>query len=155
MKTIEELRAHYKAVRNILNAGPPKKDPPPAPIVKKKRKKKPKPEPVVEEKPRLTPLTPAQIIIREVAIKHGVTTADMRGISRKVKFVRARQEAVYEVKKRLNLSLPLIGRVMGNKDHTTVLHGIRKHAQMNNLPHLGALKGDRAQSYLYIPQINE
>ena len=150
MKTLEEFTAHYKAVRNRLNGIPQKKDPLPKPAVKKKPKLEPKPELVGEEKPRLTPLTPAQIIIREVAGKHGVTTDDIRGVSRKVEFVRARQEAVYEIKKRLHMSLPLIGKVIGNKDHTTVLHGIRKHAKINNLPDLCVFKKDKEQNYFYI-----
>jgi chromosomal replication initiation ATPase DnaA len=33
------------------------------------------------------------------------------------------------------MSLPQIGRRLGGRDHTTVLHGIRRHCELNGLPY--------------------
>ncbi len=48
-------------------------------------------------------------------------------MSRSKHIVAARQEAMYRVRKeRTDMSLPMIGRVFGGKDHTTILHAVRK-----------------------------
>ena len=145
MQTLEDLNAHYKAVRARLNAGPPPKlvapPPPPPPTI------------VIMSAPAF-PLTPAQLILQEVADKHGITVKDMKGDCRKNKFSRARQEAAYIIKDRLGMSLPKIGRILGNKDHTTVLHGIRKHAFRNNLPPLIFSKEIRVHNALIEKEIS-
>lgn len=51
-------------------------------------------------------------------------------------FVRARQVSMYLCRILLKRSLPEIGRYTGGRDHTTVLHGVRKMAW---------LLGDRTQ----------
>jgi chromosomal replication initiator protein len=40
--------------------------------------------------------------------------------------VKARQIAIYLAKKLTSLSLPEVGRRFGGRDHTTILHSIRK-----------------------------
>lgn len=81
------------------------------------------------------PVGPGAEIVREVAIKHGVRVAHMKGESRTAHLVRARQEAFYRLYGECaHLSMPAIGRFMGGRDHTTVLHGIKEHARRNNLP---------------------
>ena len=150
MQTLEDLNAHYKAVRARLNAGPSPKPvelapPPPA---------APEPAPVIFMTVPAFPFTPAQLILQEVADKHGITVKDMKGRCRKNKFSRARQEAAYIIKERLGMSLPKIGRILGNKDHTTILHGIRKHAFRNNLPPLILSKELRAHTDLIEKEIS-
>jgi chromosomal replication initiation ATPase DnaA len=68
-----------------------------------------------------------QEIASAVAWRHGVTLEDMRGprVFRKVAY--ARHEAFSELYKTGRFSLPRIGKWFGDRDHTTVLHGIRKH----------------------------
>jgi chromosomal replication initiation ATPase DnaA len=34
---------------------------------------------------------------------------------------------MWEIRQRTILSTPQIGRALGNRDHTTVLHGIKRH----------------------------
>lgn len=67
-------------------------------------------------------------IIAEVARKHGLKVADLKGPRRNRPYVRARQEAMYRCYRETDNSLPAIGRAFGNRDHTTVLHGIRRHS---------------------------
>lgn len=65
------------------------------------------------------------IIIKFVALKRGVTVADIVGPSRKWVHVRPRQEASYLLRKHTEMSLPQIGFRLGDRDHTTILHGIK------------------------------
>lgn len=66
-------------------------------------------------------------VVGEVAGRHRMPVAVVLGQSRRKAIVRARQEAMWEVRQRTNMSLPAIGRRFG-RDHTTALHGIRQHA---------------------------
>ena len=116
MHTLEELHAHYKAVRERLN-GPRLVVAPPAPPV----------EPVVVSAPILPAETPVRRILSEVAKRHCVLVSDIQGRSHKKKFVWPRQEAAYRMSVELKFSLGQIGRVLGGRDHTTILHGIIKH----------------------------
>lgn len=110
MQTVEELHQHYLNVRRRLYAQPKKK----AEVIEEKPKQDPK-----------HPLSPAQLIIYKVALKHGLTIADIMGRRRKTPIVLARQEAMYELHKTGKYSFPQIGRFM-KRDHTTILHGCRK-----------------------------
>lgn len=58
-------------------------------------------------------------------IVFGVTRQELRGSSRKREMVFARQFLIYWTCRRTSLSLPHIGRKIGGRDHTTVLHGAR------------------------------
>ena len=66
-------------------------------------------------------------ICQEVAEKHGLTPVELRSARRSKNVVRARHEVFWRCKQETTASLPQIGRLMGGKDHTTVLHGIRMH----------------------------
>lgn len=67
-------------------------------------------------------------IVYEVLASHpGITVADLKGPRRSTPIVRARMEAVYAVRmQRPDMSYPAIGRWFGGRDHTTVLHSVRK-----------------------------
>ncbi|MER9937436.1 helix-turn-helix domain-containing protein [Mesorhizobium sp. M0088] len=74
-----------------------------------------------------TPRTKTQQIIADMAHQHGVTYADVISKSRRHHFVKARTEAIWALKDwNPSLSLPQIGRLMGGRDHTTILHALRK-----------------------------
>lgn len=66
-------------------------------------------------------------ICEEVAEKHGLTVVELRSARRSKYVVRARHEAFWRCRQETTASLPQIGRHLGGKDHTTVLHGIRMH----------------------------
>lgn len=61
-----------------------------------------------------------------VARFFGVKVTDLKGPRRTKQVVVPRQIAMYLARKHTNLSLPEIGRRFGNRDHTTVLHAVRK-----------------------------
>lgn len=73
----------------------------------------------------------AKLIVAGVARKHLVSVKDVFGPSRYKEHVAARHEAFWEIKAQLLWSLPQIGRFF-RRDHTTVLHGIRKHQMLRD-----------------------
>jgi Bacterial dnaA protein helix-turn-helix len=70
--------------------------------------------------------TTALQIVRWTAEKHGVAVKDMLSERRYKKFADARFEAIGRIFTETNLSMVQIGRVMGGRDHTTILHALRK-----------------------------
>lgn len=130
MQTIEEMHAHYMAVRARLNGGKPKMvvvhpaapEPPPGPY----------PDPLIVEEPKVPQAAaitqiPSQAILSEVAEKHKMTIKEMKSDNRKWRFVKARQEAAYRLNSELKYSLSQVGRLLGKRDHTTILHAINQH----------------------------
>ena len=69
---------------------------------------------------------PMVVIQRAVAAAYGIEFAELLAPRRSRQFVRPRQIAMYLSSKLLPVSLPQIGRRFGDRDHTTVLHAIRK-----------------------------
>ncbi|KAA0446110.1 MAG: chromosomal replication initiator protein DnaA [Candidatus Thioglobus sp.] len=65
-------------------------------------------------------------IQKENAKHYGVTVSDLSSKSRKQNIVFARQMAIFIAHEMTNLSLSKIGRHFGNRDHSTVLHAIKK-----------------------------
>ncbi len=65
-----------------------------------------------------------------VATSFGLTRADLLGPSRLAHIVRPRQIAMYLAREVVGQSLPEIGRRFGGRDHTTVLHAVRKIARL-------------------------
>jgi chromosomal replication initiator protein len=65
-------------------------------------------------------------IQRAVARHYNVSRADMLSSRRTANVVRPRQIAMYLAKTLTLRSLPEIGRRFGGRDHTTVLHAVRK-----------------------------
>lgn len=70
-------------------------------------------------------------ILDVVAAVTGQTVAELVGPRRMRSVAQPRQLAYHLVKVlRSDLSLPAIGRVLGGRDHTSVMHGLRKFADM-------------------------
>lgn len=68
-------------------------------------------------------------IIRDVARETGIEAEHLIGRSRRKHIVHARQDAIRRVRQELpHLGLASIGRLFGGRDHTTVLHALRKGA---------------------------
>jgi len=67
--------------------------------------------------------------LTEVADKHGVRVDDILGERRTAEIARARQEAMWRLRHELHLSFPVIGSVIGGRDHSTVFHGVHAHAR--------------------------
>ena len=69
-------------------------------------------------------------IIGEAAEVFGVGVDELCGYSRTRALVQARQSAMYVCRSLTEESLPAIGRAFGQRDHTTVLHAVRKIEQL-------------------------
>lgn len=69
-------------------------------------------------------------IERAACIRYSLTKEDLRGRSRKRVVTRPRQIVMYLSRQMTKASLPYIGRHLGGRDHTTILHGNRKIAQL-------------------------
>jgi chromosomal replication initiator protein len=65
-------------------------------------------------------------ILRTISKHFGVNRGDLLSSRRNRSIVRPRQIGMYLAKLLTSRSLPEIGRRFGNRDHTTVLHAIRK-----------------------------
>lgn len=78
-------------------------------------------------------------ILRETADKYDVTVEQMVGQSRKRQLIPARYEAAFRMSTEADMALPAIGRRL-NRDHTTILHAIRRHMEMN--PESGAVMSE-------------
>lgn len=72
-------------------------------------------------------LQPIERIIREVGKQHGFTYSQMIGQRRQRDLVEARQAAYWRCKVETGASYPVIGRAFGNRDHSTILHGVAEH----------------------------
>lgn len=71
------------------------------------------------------PISP-ELIMQEVASYFGLTLQDLTSPARRRSIVQARHVAMYLCRTLTDLSLPQIGSLFGGRDHTTVLHSIRK-----------------------------
>lgn len=65
-------------------------------------------------------------IQRKVAEHYNVRLSDMIGPKRARTIARPRQVAMYLAKQLTSRSLPEIGRRFGGRDHTTIMHGVKK-----------------------------
>ena len=65
-------------------------------------------------------------IQRKVSEHYNIRLSDLIGPKRVRTFARPRQVAMYLSKQMTTRSLPEIGRRFGGRDHTTVMHGVRK-----------------------------
>ena len=75
-----------------------------------------------DEKKVITP----EYIISVVSEHYNVTPNDLSGNKRNSKIVVPRQVAMYLCRDLIDTSLKTIGKCLGNRDHTTVMHGIEK-----------------------------
>ncbi|MYD36171.1 MAG: chromosomal replication initiator protein DnaA [Dehalococcoidia bacterium] len=75
--------------------------------------------------PDPVPLT-IEAIIRTTAAYRQLTPADITGRSRARPSAEARHLAVFLASRHTNHSLAYIGKAFGNRDHTTVMHSIRR-----------------------------
>jgi chromosomal replication initiator protein len=84
----------------------------------------------------IRPQEPKRIKIEEiqriVARQYNVSRADLLSSRRTANVVRPRQVAMYLAKMLTLRSLPEIGRRFGGRDHTTVLHAVRKIENLVN-----------------------
>lgn len=82
-----------------------------------------------DDRAPLIPLPRWKSIVREVSKKHGISIPDILSARRSVPVVRARHEVMYRLSTETTLSYPQIGKRLGGKDHTTVIHGAQRHRE--------------------------
>lgn len=69
------------------------------------------------------PKTSYRLIERRACYAFGVTPKEIKSVRRQKDICFARQFVMYWAARLTSLSYPAIGRLMGGRDHTTVLHG--------------------------------
>ena len=65
-------------------------------------------------------------IIKNICFFYDIKPTLIKGPKRNARLVKARQIAMYILKKDLDLSLVEIGNILGGRDHTTIMHGVTK-----------------------------
>ncbi|MFN3301703.1 MAG: chromosomal replication initiator protein DnaA [Patescibacteria group bacterium] len=75
--------------------------------------------------PRKAALSPKELL-QIVAEFYGLKFSELTSSSRKKELVVPRQIAMYLLREELDASFPLIGKELGNRDHTTAIHAWRK-----------------------------
>ena len=70
-------------------------------------------------------------IQRKVAEHYNIRLSDMIGPKRLRTIARPRQVAMYLSKQLTSRSLPEIGRRFGGRDHTTIMHGVKKIEELS------------------------
>lgn len=70
-------------------------------------------------------ITPS-LIINVTAEYFGISSEDITSKKRNSEFVMPRQVAMYLCREMTDASFSNIGKIFGNKDHTTVIHGVNK-----------------------------
>jgi len=80
-------------------------------------------------RPQRSKLTADQII-EAVSLHFGVAVTALQGRSRSRSIARPRQVAMYLIREETGGSLPQIGAMLGGRDHTTVLYGCERIADL-------------------------
>jgi chromosomal replication initiator protein len=97
------------------------------------------------------PLTVDDIIDR-VCRHYEVTPAMVKGKSRKQEIVLARQLSMYLADKYTNIPATRIGKLVGNRDHSTVLHSISKIAEKLTKDKIFALEVEKVMKALKVKE---
>ncbi len=85
------------------------------------------------------PVTPDRIL-PVVATYYHIRPEDLLGKSRRADFVLPRQLSMYLIKTLSDLSLMQIGQRLGGRDHTTIIHGLKKMEKL--IERSGKIKQD-------------
>jgi len=77
---------------------------------------------IIQKEKQCTP----ESIVNCVGKHFSISPESIKGRSREKNIIRARQISMYIIRNLTDLTMDEIGKTFGNKDHTTVLHAIRK-----------------------------
>jgi hypothetical protein len=69
----------------------------------------------------------ARTLRDRIVARYGVSVTELASARRSRDVVRARHHLMWLLRQETHWSLPHIGRFLGGRDHTTVMHGIRRH----------------------------
>ncbi|MDO5147231.1 MAG: chromosomal replication initiator protein DnaA [Eubacteriales bacterium] len=76
----------------------------------------------IETQKEITP----ELIMELVADHYNITVSDILSRKKNKEIANPRQVCMYLIRKYTNSSLQVIGKTMGNRDHTTIIHGFDK-----------------------------
>ena len=94
-------------------------------------------------------------IINTTAQFYQVSPKKLEKKSRKAKFVKPRQVAMYLLREKLNRSFPYIARLFGGRDHTTVVYAHRKIAEEIQNSSKLKIEIDKIKNLLYGESLNK
>ena len=100
------------------------------------------------KRPVMKPVLTVGVVQDLVARYFGIRTAEMTSARRSRDVARPRQIAMYLARQFTPQSLPQIGARFGNRDHTTVLHALRKIAALKKTDAQLAVDLDRLTTRL-------
>ena len=66
-------------------------------------------------------------LIWETAAKYKISTALLTGHNRRKEVIWPRFEVMWRARHELNAPYQTIGRVLGGRDHSTIMHGIKRY----------------------------
>jgi chromosomal replication initiator protein len=138
LSTHTEQVQHYSAIKRRLWDAPPK------PVERPQKPVTPieaAPVPIVARQVYAKPVGPgiglvfimpttalrAKRIMAETAALYGVSVIDLKSERRDALTCRARQHCYWTMRHETTWSLPRIGKMMGGRDHSGVIHGVRRH----------------------------
>ena len=85
----------------------------------------------------------AQVVMQTVSDYYGITVDDMIKPTRRREITVPRQIAMYLTREMTNMSLPQIGQVFGNRDHSTVLHACKQvESNIRETPSMASVVND-------------
>lgn len=118
----EDLIDHYAEVKRRLHGDAPRR----VKVAAKILPPKPVAPVIIDPRIRRRRIT-ADEIIRRVAKWYGVTPKEIKSERGRKRIIKAKQCAMYWIKRRLGLEYTVVGRIMGGRDHTTIMHGVKAH----------------------------
>jgi chromosomal replication initiation ATPase DnaA len=92
---------------------------------------------LADEKQRRATVYSGKQILEQTAAKYGMTVDDLKSAKRTRAYCQPRFEFYWRARRETSLSLPQIGRISGGRDHTTVLHGVRKYEALRRFMRTG------------------
>jgi chromosomal replication initiator protein len=95
-------------------------------------------------KTRPRPITP-ELVIQAASELSGFSVEELKGPSRSRPLVQARQTAMYVLRQLTDHSYPAIAEAFGGRDHTTVIHAVKK---------IESLMPERAKVYQDVQQLS-
>ena len=110
-------------------------------------------ERILQNSREQSPVTP-QDIIRRVAEYFSLPPEEITGNKRKSVPVLARHTAMYLCREILGTSFPLLGRLFGGKDHSTIIYGIKK-IEKNIITHKNVHMEITTLKNMCLPKNNE
>lgn len=122
-----QLARHYEQVRNRLH--PPQRKCFRRPVVEIVEVPEVFEAEVVQFPPIIMPTRHWQQIALQIASKHEIAYKDLLKNDRSRRFAAARFEAWWRIREELGMSYPEIGSRFGGRDHSSIIHGVRKHAR--------------------------